>query len=272
MQNAHINSPINFHWIWYHNVIHLEIVLSLLGFSHFVWAVLKHKKTLSQQPFKVLLRSSKRCKYCYFLSHCKQEVWQTPICRRWKDQFVQPLITATKVSTAAATWSNLQTRVQPLRPSFDSMPRFQESSKSLWGEITLLKKTSSKAKLSFKLFSESSSYERINFIKRSVSMSLWLITFVDMFARGLCFLRSPPAHQQTHPGVVHGQPWPVHAPTQTGHYRGAADEGPGQRGEEQEANGEVQKGEKRFKKERMKENSLHCVPSTLRKKRKKMSE
>lgn len=94
-------------------------------------------------------------------------------------------------------------------------------------------------------------------------MSLWLITFVDLFAPGLCFLRSPPAHQQTHPGVVHGQPRPVHAPPQTRHHRGAADEGPGQRGEEQEANGEVQKGRNNA----LKENSLHCVPSTLRRKR-----
>lgn len=56
---------------------------------------------------------------------------------------------------------------------------------------------------------------------------------------GLCVLCSETEDKQAHPAAVHGQPRAVHASPQAGHDRGAADEGPGPRGEATETAGEV---------------------------------
>lgn len=85
--------------------------------------------------------------------------------------------------------------------------------------------------------------------KAPVCMSLMMASYKRLEVRfflkylsslGLCILRTKTAHQQTHPGSLHGQPWAVYAPPQTRHHRGAADEGSGSRGEEPEKDGEVQ--------------------------------
>ena len=68
---------------------------------------------------------------------------------------------------------------------------------------------------------------------------LELIKIYTVAVLGLCFLRSKTAHQQAHPGSLHGQPWAVHAPPQTRHHRGAADEGSGSGGEEPQEDGAV---------------------------------
>lgn len=52
---------------------------------------------------------------------------------------------------------------------------------------------------------------------------------------GLCVLCSATAHQQAYLGAVYGEPRAVHEEEEARHHRGAADEGPGQGGEEQEA-------------------------------------
>lgn len=68
----------------------------------------------------------------------------------------------------------------------------------------------------------------------------WIIAFSYLSSLGFCLLRTKTAHQQTHPGSLHGQPWAVYAPPQARHHWGAADEGSGSRGEEPEKDGEVQ--------------------------------
>lgn len=85
--------------------------------------------------------------------------------------------------------------------------------------------------------------------KAPVCMSLMMTSYEGLKLRifclyllslGLCILRTKTAHQQAHPGSLHGQPWAVYAPPQTRHHWGAADEGSGSRGEEPEKDGEVQ--------------------------------
>lgn len=97
-------------------------------------------------------------------------------------------------------------------------------------------------------------------------------TFNDcciVFGIGLCLLCTSSSHQQTHPGIVHGESWSVHAQTQARHHWGAADEGPSSWGEKQATNGEVRKwwwclgGREWIMKVYF--YSLQCVLSALRK-------
>lgn len=97
-------------------------------------------------------------------------------------------------------------------------------------------------------------------------------TFNDccvVFGIGLCLLCTSSSHQQTHPGIMHGESWSVHAQTQARHHWGAADEGPSSWGEKQATNGEVRKwwwclgGREWIMKVYF--YSLQCVLSALRK-------
>lgn len=75
-----------------------------------------------------------------------------------------------------------------------------------------------------------------------IQLSLtWCFLFCFSF-QGFHILRPTTASQQAHPAALHGQPWAVHAPPQDWLHRGSADEGPGQRGEAAEKDGEVGEG------------------------------
>lgn len=77
-------------------------------------------------------------------------------------------------------------------------------------------------------------------LKLRILSSFFFLIYIYLSSLGLCILRTKTAHQQAHPGSLHGQPRAVHAPPQTRHHWGAADEGSGSRGEEPEKDGEVQ--------------------------------